>query len=294
MKIAVMGAGAVGCYYGAKMAMAGHDVTLIGRSGLVQAVEADGLILEMGGARHVCPAQATSDPAVVKEADMVLFCVKSGDTVAAGAQIAPYLRPDAYLLSLQNGVSNLEELQRVTDHPVIAAVVYMASGMVAPGVVRHEGRGDLAIGGTGAKDVAKVLNAAGVETVVSEDVLGLLWGKLIVNCAYNAISAITRQPYGEFAGQAGAMDFVEDVMSECLAVAKAEGVTVPDSTQETVRGVPGWMPLQYSSTAQDVMRGRATEIDYLNGEIVRRAALHGIEVPLNRTLTLLTKLVEPK
>lgn len=294
MKIAVMGAGAVGCYYGAKLALSGHEVTLIGRPALVEAVIANGLILEMAGQRHVCAATASTDPSAVKEAELVLFCVKSGDTIDAGTSIAPYLRPEVPLLSLQNGISNPEALQRATNHPVIAAVVYMASGMIAPGVVRHEGRGELAIGGVGAGPVAKVLNAAQIPTEVSKDVLSLLWGKLVVNCAYNAISAITRQTYGEFAPQPGVRDLIQDVVAECVLVAQAEGVTVPAETFETVRKVPEWMPGQYSSTAQDILRGRPTEIEFLNAEIVRRADKHGLQVPLNRTLTLLTKLIEPK
>ncbi|THD74067.1 2-dehydropantoate 2-reductase [Thalassobius vesicularis] len=292
MKIAVMGAGAVGCYYGAMLALAGHQVTLIGRPALVEAVSANGLILEKAGARHVCAVQASTDPSAITGAQMVLFCVKSGDTAAAGAQIAPYLGDDTLLLSLQNGISNPETLEHATDHKAIAAVVYMASAMVAPGVVRHEGRGELAIGGPDATRAAETLNAAQIQTEVSANVMGLLWGKLLINCAYNAISAIARMPYGTFYAVDGLPQLIEDITAECLAVARAEGVTLPEGTLQTIRNVPGWMPAQYSSTAQDVMRGRPTEIDFLNGEILRRAARHGIDVPINRTLTLLTKLAE--
>lgn len=294
MKIAVMGAGAVGCYYGAKLAMAGHEVTLIGRPALVDAVSANGLILEMAGQQHVCAVAATTDLAAIEDAEMVLFCVKSGDTAQVGASIASHLRSNVPLLSLQNGISNPDTLHKVTNHPVIAAVVYVASGMIAPGVVRHEGRGDLAIGGAGAGAVAEILNGAQIQTEVSENVIGLLWSKLVVNCAYNAISAIARQPYGSFAPRPGMTALIEDIVAECLAVANAEGIDVPPATMDTVRGVPEWMPQQYSSTAQDIMRARPTEIDFLNGEIVRRAAKHGIDVPINRTLTLLTKLLEPE
>lgn len=292
MRIAVMGAGAVGCYYGAMLAMAGHQVVLIGRPALVQAVQADGLILEKGGERHVCSVQASDDPAAAAGAEMVLFCVKSGDTATAGAQIAPHLAADTLLLSLQNGVSNPETLSRITGRPVIGAVVYVASGMAGPGIVRHEGRGELAIGGPGADRAGAVLNAAGIGTDVSDNVMGLLWEKLLVNCAYNAISAISRLPYGQLYALEGVPQLLEDAVAEGMAVARAEGITLPDSTLATVRGVPGWMPGQYSSTAQDIMRARPTEIDFLNGEVVRRAARHGIDVPINRTLTLLTKLAE--
>ncbi len=293
MKIAIMGAGAIGCYFGAKLALAGHEVTLIGRPALVEAVSANGLILEMGGERITCPAKASTDASMVADAAMVLFCVKSGDTADAGAQIAPYLQKDTLLLSLQNGISNPEVLAEVTGHSVIAAVVYVASEMADPGVVKHQGRGDLAIGGAGAESAANILRPAEIGVEVSDDVFSKLWGKLLVNCAYNALSAIPRKRYGEFADKPGVMDLIDDIIAECMTVATAEGVTIPAEALEIVRKVAEWMPDQYSSTAQDLMRGRPTEIDYLNGEIVRRAAKHGIDVPINRTLTLLTKLVEP-
>ncbi|MGH1353695.1 MAG: ketopantoate reductase family protein [Thalassovita sp.] len=293
MKISIMGAGAIGCYFGAKLALAGHEVTLIGRPALVEAVSANGLILEMGGERITCPAKASTDASMVAGAEMVLFCVKSGDTADAGAQVAPYLQKDTLLLSLQNGISNPEILAEVTGHSVIAAVVYVASEMAGPGVVKHQGRGDLAIGGAGAESAANILRPAEIGVEVSDDVFSKLWGKLLVNCAYNALSAIPRKRYGEFADTPGVMDLIDDIIAECMTVATAEGVTIPAEALEIVRKVAEWMPDQYSSTAQDLMRGRPTEIDYLNGEIVRRAAKHGIDVPINRTLTLLTKLVEP-
>jgi 2-dehydropantoate 2-reductase len=293
MKIAVMGAGAVGCYFGARLAQAGHQVTLIGRPALVQAVQAAGLVLEMDGTRHVCPADASVDPAAVAGAQMVLFCVKSGDTAQAGALIAPHLDQGALLLSLQNGISNPETLAKATGHPVIPAVVYVGSAMAAPGVVRHEGRGDLTIGGPGAQDAARTLRPAGIGVDVSDDVIAQLWAKLLINCAYNALSAIPRKPYGTFHAQPGVMELIDDIVAECLAVAQAEGVSLPPEAIETVRKIADWMPEQYSSTAQDLMRGRPTEIDFLNGEIVRRAAKHGLDVPINRTLTLLTKMLEP-
>jgi 2-dehydropantoate 2-reductase len=293
MKIAVMGAGAVGCYYGARLAQAGHEVMLIGRPALVEAVSANGLILDMDGKQVSCPALATTDPSAVSDAGMVLFCVKSGDTADAGAQIAPYLQQDALLLSLQNGVSNPENLAKATGHAVIPAVVYVGSIMAGPGVVKHEGRGDLAIGGPGAEKAAEILRPAQIGVELSEDVMAKLWGKLLINCALNALSAIPRKRYGQLAEQPGVMELIDDIVAECVAVAAAEGVEIPAESIEIVPKVAGWMPDQYSSTAQDLMRGRPTEIDFLNGEIGRRAALHGVDVPINRTLTLLTKLVEP-
>lgn len=292
MRIAVMGAGAVGCYYGAMLALAGHDVVLIGRPALVDAVTQNGLILEKNGARLVARLAASSDPSAVTGAGMVMVCVKSGDTARAGRQIAPHLDAGCTVLSLQNGVSNAQTLSGLVGRAVLPVVVYVASRMSGAGVVRHEGRGDLELSGQGAEAVAGLLNAAGIETRVSDDVMASLWSKLVVNCAINPLSAITGLPYGRMAAQDGMPELMVDIAREALAVARAEGISVPETVFETIRTIPVTMAGQHSSTAQDLTRGRPTEIDFLNGEIVTRAARLGIDVPINRTLSLLVRSAE--
>jgi len=292
LKVAVMGAGSVGCYYGAMLALAGHHVVLVGRVPFVEAVSHNGLILEKAGERLIAQIEASTDPSAVAGAGMVMVCVKSGDTEQAGHDIAPYLDPACRVLSLQNGVSNAETLADILGRPVFPVAVYVASRMNGAGVVRHEGRGDLELSGQGAEDIAEILNAAGVETRVCEDVMRSLWAKLVVNCAINPLSAITRLPYGKMAAQGGVSQLMEDIAREALCVARAEGISVPDSVLETIRTIPVSMAGQFSSTAQDLMRGKRTEIDFLNGEIVRRASRLGIDVPINRTLTLLVKSAE--
>lgn len=294
MKIAVMGAGAVGCYYGAMLALAGHDVVLIGRASFVDAVSQNGLILEKDGERLEARVSASTDPAKIRGAEVVMVCVKSGDTEKAGHQIAPHLDPVSTVLSLQNGVSNAETLSAILGRAVLPVVVYVASRMNGVGVVRHEGRGDLELSGQGAEEIAGVLNAAGVETRVSGDVMASLWAKLVVNCAINPLSAITGLPYGKMAALDGMPALMQDIAQEALAVAQAEGVSVSDAVFETIRTIPVTMAGQHSSTAQDLGRGKPTEIDYLNGEIVNRATNLGIDVPINRALTLLVKSAECK
>lgn len=292
MKIAVMGAGAVGCYYGAMLALAGHDVMLIGRTPFVDAVSQNGLILEKNGETLVAKVSASTEPSAIAGAEIVMVCVKSGDTIEAGQHIAPHLAPDCTVLSLQNGVSNAETLGAILGRTVLAVVVYVASHMNGTGVVRHEGRGDLELSGQGAEEIAGILTAAGVETRVSDDVMASLWAKLVVNCAINPLSAITDLPYGKFAAQEGMPELMQDIAREARSVAQAEGVSVPDAVFETIRTIPVTMAGQHSSTAQDLRCGKPTEIDYLNGEIVDRAARLGIDVPINRTLTLLVKSAE--
>ncbi|MCM5680130.1 2-dehydropantoate 2-reductase [Schlegelella sp. S2-27] len=294
-KIAVMGAGAVGCYYGGMLARAGHEVVLIGRPEHVQAIEREGLRLETRAFDERVRLAASTEASAVQGAHLVLFCVKSTDTEAAGEQMKRSLAPDALLLSLQNGVDNADRLRAVVTQEVAAAVVYVATEMAGPGHVRHHGRGELVIepSSTGAA-VAQMLAGAGVPTEISDNVRGSLWAKLVLNCAYNALSAVSQLPYGRLVQGDGVEAVMHDVVAECLAVARADGVQVPGEVAVAVRRIAETMPAQYSSTAQDLARGKRTEIDHLNGLVVRRGEALGVPTPANRVLYTLVKLIEGK
>ncbi|MDR3453947.1 MAG: 2-dehydropantoate 2-reductase [Rhodoferax sp.] len=300
MKVAVMGAGAVGCYYGGMLARAGHDVVLIARPPHVQAIHRDGLRMETRRFDEYVRLAASAEAGAVQGADLVLFCVKSTDTESAGAQMRPHLPADALVLCLQNGVDNADRLRAVlSDTAVAAAVVYVATEMAGPGHVRHHGRGELVIepvnsSSLSSEAVAQALIAAGVPTEVSSNVRGALWAKLILNCAYNAVSAIAQLPYGKTVQGEGVKDVMRDVVAECLAVAQAESVQVPGDAVATVDTLADSMPSQFSSTAQDLARGKRSEIDYLNGLVVRRGEALGIATPANRVLWALVKLLESK
>lgn len=295
MRIAVMGAGAVGCYYGAMLARAGHAVTLIGRPALVDAVHGAGLYLESAAFTGQIQVDASIDPAAVRDAALVLFCVKSGDTEAAGAQLAPHLSPDALVVSLQNGVDNAARLSQVLGRQIIPGVVYVAAEMAGPGHVRHHGRGDLVIGpAPRSAALAAQLTAAGIPTEVSEAVREALWSKLVVNCVYNALSAIAQQPYGTLIQAPGVRQVMRDAFDECLAVASAEGIGLPWTLWEATLAIAGNMAGQCSSTAQDLARGKPSEIDHLNGTIVRLGTAHAIATPVNRSLWCAVKLLEAR
>ncbi|MDB5873473.1 MAG: ketopantoate reductase [Ramlibacter sp.] len=296
LKVAVMGAGAVGCYFGGMLARAGHDVTLIARPQHVEAIARDGLRMEAKTFDAQVRLAASTDPAAVRGAGVVLFCVKSADTESAGAQIKPHLLPETLVLCLQNGVDNADRLRTVLPPAqVSAAVVYVGTEMAGPGHLKHHGRGELLIEPSATSQaLARALIAAGVPTDVSDNVRGALWAKLILNCAYNAVSAIAQLPYGKAVQGAGVKDVMRDVVAECLAVAKAEGVQVAGDVDAAIRKIEETMPGQFSSTAQDLARGKRSEIDYLNGFIVRRGEALGIATPANRVLWALVKLLEGK
>lgn len=295
LRVAVMGAGAVGCYYGGMLARAGHAVTLIGRPDHVAAIRRHGLRLEARGFDEHIALQAATEPAAVAGAQLVLFCVKSTDTASAAASIAPHLSADTLLLTLQNGVDNDIRLRESLPQEVLAAVVYVATAMAGPGHVRHHGRGELVIGPSRLSvPVAQALIGAGVPTTVSDNVRGALWAKLILNCAYNGLSAITRMPYGELVRQPGITATIAGLVAECRAVAQAEGIAVPGDVDAAVRDIATTMAGQHSSTAQDLMRGKPSEIDHLNGYVMARGAARGIATPLNATVLALVKALEDR
>lgn len=295
MKIAVMGAGAVGCFYGGMLAHAGHEVVLIGRAQHVEAVQREGLLMEMAAFTGRVPIGASTEAVAVREARLVLVCVKSTDTEAAAAQIAPHLAPEAIVLSLQNGVDNAARLQARLAREVGPAVVYVATEMAGPGHMRHHGRGELVIGPIAAADeLVALFGGAGVPVEVSDNVAGALWAKLILNCAYNALSAITQLPYGRLVQGEGVEDVMRDAVAECLAVAQRDGVRVPGDVWAAVEAIARTMPTQTSSTAQDLARGKPSEIDHLNGYVVRRGAALGVATPVNRALHALVKLLEAR
>jgi 2-dehydropantoate 2-reductase len=239
--------------------------------------------------------QASTDPALLRGSEIVLFCVKSTDTERAAAAMAPHLERNAAVLSLQNGVDNPERLSRAVQQEVIGAVVYVATQMAGPGHVTHYGRGELVVARSRSSEgIAAMFAGAGVPVEISDNVAGALWAKLIVNSAYNALSAITQLPYGRLVQGEGINAVMRDVVQECLSVAAAAGVAVPGDMAAAVRGIAQSMPGQFSSTAQDLARGKPTEIDHLNGFVVRKGEALGVATPVNRTLAALVKLIEHK
>jgi len=303
--VAVVGAGAVGGFFGAMLARAGHRVTFIGRLPHVQAIERQGLRLDMAGRIESIPAAASVDLAAVRGADLVLFSVKSTDTDQVAQAIAPHLKDDAIVLSLQNGVENAVTIARHVGQTVVPAVVYVATATPEPGLVKHHGRGDLVIGPVDAlaaqdagvasslEDLREVFAAAGVPVAISPNVVGELWSKLMVNCAYNAVSGLAQAPYGELAALSPVRELQHAVVAEVCAVASAVGVDLPvDQSIAAMERIAGAMPAQLSSTAQDMARRKPSEIDHLNGFVVRRGREVGVPTPANLALYALVKLVE--
>jgi 2-dehydropantoate 2-reductase len=310
-RVAVLGAGAVGSYFGGMLARAGVEVTLIGRPAHVEAIRRDGLLLDTTTFRERVRVNASTDPAAVANADFVLFCVKTTDDDVASRTLAPHLAPGALTVSLQNGVDNVARIRAASGIDAIPAVVYIAVALPEPGHVKHSARGELVIGelngglnqergGTGAPSVrcqrvAELFAGAGVPCRVSGDIEADLWSKFVVNCAGNAVAAIAQTTYGEAAREPHTREVMGRLIEETVAVASASGVHLPDTdfVQTGFKFLES-MVNATSSTAMDIARGKPTEIDSLNGLVVRRGGELGIATPVSATVHALVKLLEAR
>ena len=298
-KIAVVGAGAVGGYFGGLLARAGAPVVMIGRPAFVEAVKKNGLFLDTLQFQESVRVEASTELDAARGADLVLFCVKTTDNAMTARALAPLLAPGALVLSFQNGVDNAEQIRAVAAIEALPTVVYVAASVPEPGRVKHVGRGDLVFGPTNEKTerATALFTRAGVPCRVSENIEGELWTKLVWNCALNAVSALGRAKYGQIAASADARKVVETVVDEVLAVAHAANVYPPglEDPKTAIAGafkIATQMAEAFSSTAQDMNRGKRTEIDSLNGFVSRRGAELGVAAPVNHALYALVKLAE--
>ena len=297
-RIAVVGAGAVGGYFGGMLARAGAPVVMIGRPAFVEAARKNGLSLDTLQFKETVRVEASAELVAVRGADLILFCVKTTDTESMARALAPLLSSSATVVSLQNGVDNAEKIRAAGIDP-LSAVVYVAASVPEPAHVKHVGRGDLVVGPRNARTekFSALFERAGVACRISDNIDGELWTKLIWNCALNAISALGRAKYGQIAASDDARKVVETVVNEVLEVARAAGMQLPgvETPQAGLAGalkIATQMSSAISSTGQDLMRGKRTEIDSLNGYISRRGAELGISTPVNHALYALVKLAE--
>ena len=298
-RIAVVGAGAVGGYFGGMLARGGAPVVMIGRPAFVEAVKRDGLLLDTLQFKESVRVEAATELTAARGAEVVLFCVKTTDTASTARALAPLLAPNAIVASLQNGVDNVEQIRTASAIEALGAVVYVAASVPAPGQVKHVGRGDLVVGPRSARTehFAVLFERAKVPCRISDNIEGELWTKLVWNCALNAISALGRAKYGQIAASDDARKVVEGVVYEVLAVARAAKIQPPglENPKAALAGalkIATQMADAVSSTGQDMMRGKRTEIDSLNGYISRRGAELGVPTPVNHALYALVKLAE--
>lgn len=297
-RVAVVGAGAVGGYFGGLMAKAGAPVVMIGRKAFVDAVNRDGLFLDTLHFQQSVRVEASTDLGAVRGADLVLFCVKATDNASTARALAPLLAPNATVVSLQNGVDNVDQIRAAAGIDALPAVVYIAASVPEPAHVKHVSRGDLVLGPEGkVKRIAEIFTRANIPCRISNNIEGELWNKLICNCALNAISALGRVKYGQIAASSDGQKLVAAIIDEAMAVARAAGVVLAgredrDAQIAASMNIATGAAEALSSTAQDINRGKRTEIDSLNGYLARRGAELGVSTPLNHALYTLVKMLE--
>jgi 2-dehydropantoate 2-reductase len=272
---------------------------MIGRPAFVEAVKRSGLFLDTTQFKETVYPEVSTELDVVAGCDIVLFCVKATGTTAVSKRLAAHLTTGAIVVSLQNGVNNVQDIREASGVDAVAAVVYVAAAVPSPGTVKHGGRGDLVIGPQNprAESIASLFASANVLCRISENIEAELWTKLVWNCAFNAVSGLGLATYDQIAQNTEARKVVEAAVYETLAVAHGKGICParfedPAETIAAAFKVTEWMMGTRSSTAQDMARGKRTEIAALNGYVVQLGAQLGVSTPVNQALYALVKLQE--
>lgn len=302
MHVLILGAGALGTLLGARLARARVPVTLFGTNREhILAMQKDGVLVEeLNGSVEKTSAAAVFDPSQVRgDVDLVLVTIKSYDTDRAVENIRPYCQTETIFLTLQNGIGNWERIaSQVGREKVLLGSTAQGATLVAPGRIRHGGNGLSFVGepegrlSPRVEGVVDLFRQAGLETQPSDRMVQIVWEKLMVNVGINAITALTGIRNGLVANLEAGRELSRAAVEEALAVARAKGFAIDDEMVERVLTVARNTAANRSSMGQDVDRGKRTEIDAINGAIVQFGKELGLPTPVNRTLTLLIKIVE--
>lgn len=299
MRIAVMAAGAVGGYFGARMAAAGHDVTFIARGAHRDAIRSTGLVVESPlGDLHLKDVRTSDDPREVGPVEVILFAVKLWDTEAAAELTRPMVGPDTRVITLQNGVDSVERIAPILgEDTVIGGSTYIVTTIAAPGVIRHSGPGARIVCGRldGKPDetlnrYAPEFKSAGIDFHVTATMKLDLWKKFVLLSGTSGITASTRLPIGDILADPDIKALFHRLMSEAVAVGRASGVDIPaefaDAQMKTAQGFPASMR---ASMANDLNNGNRLELDWLAGKVIQLGHKYGVPVPASETVYAILK-----
>jgi 2-dehydropantoate 2-reductase len=291
MRIAVIGAGGIGAIYGAALAKAGNDVTFVARGAHLSAMRENGLRIEGDrGETVIRPCQATDDIASIGPVDYVLLCVKLWDLETAGQQIRPIVGPQTTVVPVQNGVDAHERLMRVLGREaVMGGTAFVTGSIVAPGVVRQTGTYfQLTFGEIDRQPRARgerlsaVCAAAGIDGVLSPDIMVPLWEKFVLLVPVSSVNALTRLPMGRYRDDPDSWGLVEALLRESVAVGRAEGVALaPDAVERGLAGIRLMPDHHMTSMGNDLLRGNKLELPWFAGKIVELGRKHGIPTPVS-------------
>lgn len=294
MRVAIMGAGGVGGYFGARLAKGGADVTFIARGAHLAAMRERGLAIESAHAPIVLPAvKATDDPATIGAVDVVLFCVKLWDTESAARSLLPLVRPGTAIISLQNGVQKDDTLRAVFgDAAVMGGVAYIAATIVRPGVIGQTGAMQRMIFGEfdgrrspRAETLLAACKAGGIDAEISPDIRRAIWEKYVFLVGLSGATTAMRMPLGPIRANPRSRQFLLDLMREAVAVGRARGVDLPaDFAEQRLRFADSLPDDMTSSMYHDLDRGRPLELRWLSGGVVELGAAAGAPTPANRAV----------
>jgi 2-dehydropantoate 2-reductase len=299
MRIAVMAAGAVGGYFGARLAAAGHDVAFIARGAHRDAMRRDGLKIESSlGDLHLKGLSVTDDPREVGPVDVVLFAVKLWDTETAGEQARPLLGPKTRLITLQNGVDSVERLVPLLgNEATVGGATYVVTTIARPGVIRHTGtiarircgrldrRPDPGLAG-----YVEEMKTAKLDITFSDNMLLDLWKKFVLLSGTSGITASTRQPLGVIRDDEDMRALLYKLMHETMTVGRAAGVEfAPDFPAELDRAVAGFAPDMRASMANDLAAGNRLELDWLAGKVVALGLKYAVPTPAQEAVYAILK-----
>jgi 2-dehydropantoate 2-reductase len=297
MHIAIIGAGSLGAVYAARLALSGQDVTVIDIDDEhLERINHGGLSFEVDGSKSMVPLRANRDPASVPEADVALIIVNTYSTEDAARSARVLLKEEGYAVTLQNGLGNIELMQKVLGEDRVAGgICYISGTLTGPGAVRQTGTGPTHIGELdGSRSIrlealAIALDTAGLNPVIDDDIMTIIWGKFVHNCAVNAVCALTDLPPGYVREIPELDEFRTCIIREALALAEASGITLPD--EDPVATIQVWAAQRFHrpSMMQHLDRGLPTEIDSLNGYCARESERLGLTAPCNDAITRLMK-----
>ncbi|MFA6357319.1 MAG: 2-dehydropantoate 2-reductase [Candidatus Omnitrophota bacterium] len=301
MKIAIVGSGAIGCLFAAFLTKSKEDVWLLDKSKEnASKLNESGISVEGTSNTFQVKVKVTSSVQDIGKTDLIIVCVKSFDTKTAIEQIKPLLTTHTKILTLQNGVGNLEIIAEIAgEDRVIGGVTNEGSTLIDLGKIRHAGKGETIIGAIGGKTpveiraIREAFNKAGFETKMTRDIKSLIWSKLIINVGINALSAITRLPNGKLIQFEGTKRILRNAVTEATRIAKKKRIKLTfDDPLAKVEAVCESTSGNLSSMLQDVLKKKRTEVDFINGVIVRLGQELGIEVPTNKFLLDLVNAIE--
>lgn len=301
MKIVIVGAGAMGCLFASRLSKSREEIWILEKKKeRALKINQQGIVVEEDSGSWNAKVKVTAEAKEIGKADLAIICVKAYDTKEAVSASKPVIGEDTKVVTLQNGIGNIEIIgEEVGIQKVIGGITNQGATLIDTGQIKHAGRGETVLGRIDGKipvemrAIREIFNKVGLETRISRDIKSLLWSKLIINVGVNALTAITRLNNGKLLEFEGTRRILREAVTEAVRIAKRKRIKLDfDDPLAKVEAVCEATSANISSMLQDILRKKRTEIDFINGVIVRQGQESGIPVPANSMLVDLVKTIE--